>query len=198
MADIDLERRERSGLGWLWALLALLLLGLLAWWVWPDDDPDMLTPVDDPAAVDTLAPADTAAMGDTIGADLGAIVANPSEWIGRSFPDTRADVGPELTDRGFFIESGGAELMVIIIDQPREQPKDINPGQTVRITGGTLRGPDHIGQIEGDLLEDDTEELLREQEIFLVVDEEDIEILEGGDPQEGTDPARGVEADTMG
>lgn len=55
MAEIRVEKEKRS-LGWLWALLALLLLALAAWW--------FLTQRTDPVP----APADTTAPRDTIGA----------------------------------------------------------------------------------------------------------------------------------
>lgn len=194
MADIDLQRKERGGLAWLWALLALLLLALIVWWLWPDDDAEVMAPGED---VEMVEPAPETEPTSVVDVGIAQILANPEQWIGRTFPDTRATVAQEMTDRGFFIEDQGQQLLVILIDQPEEEPLDINPQQTVRITDGTLRSPDYLGQIPGDPLEADTEQLVRDQEIFLVVDERNISILEGGVPQEGTDPAEGVIPDTM-
>ena len=34
MAEIRVERAPKRGLGWLWALLLLLLVAAIAWYVW--------------------------------------------------------------------------------------------------------------------------------------------------------------------
>jgi hypothetical protein len=34
MAEIRVERVKKGGLGWLWALLLVLLLAALAWYLW--------------------------------------------------------------------------------------------------------------------------------------------------------------------
>lgn len=177
MAEINLERKQAGGgMGWLWALLALLVIALIAWWLWPDDEMDT---VDDPVGVETVEPTGMQpAMPEEEG--LALITANPSAWRDMPFPPTEATVGSEMTDRGFFIEADGAELMVLIIDQPREVPMDINPGQRLRITGGTLRAPDYLGQVAGDALTGDTRSMAEGEEIFLVVDESNITILEQG------------------
>jgi hypothetical protein len=73
--------------------------------------------------------------------------------------------------------------VTVIIDEPQEVRLDINPGQRLRITGGTLRGPGYLGQIEGVPLTAETEALVREQSIYLVVDASNIPILEGGTRQ---------------
>lgn len=177
MAEINLERKQGGGgMGWLWALIALVVIALIAWWLWPDDEMDT---VDDPVGVETVEPREMQpAMPDEEG--LALITSNPSAWMDMPFPPTEATVGDRMTDRGFFIEADGAELMVLIVDQPREVPMDINPGQRLRITGGTLRGADYMNQVEGDPLTPETRSLVQEQEIYLVVDEANITILERG------------------
>lgn len=175
-------------MGWLWAVLALLVIALIAWWLWPDDEMDT---VDDPVGVETVEPTGMEpAMPDEQG--LALITANPSAWTDMPFPPTEATVGDQMTDRGFFIEADGAELMVLIIDQPREVPMDINPGQRLRITGGTLRGTDYLGQVAGDALTPETRSLVQEQEIFLVVDESNISILESGMTDGGSSDSLGT------
>ena len=82
MAEIRVEK-EKRGLGWLWALLALLLLALLAWWFFtqrPGSDPapaDTAAPIDTAAPRDTLTPADTLVPGDTAGDTVGALFSIP-------------------------------------------------------------------------------------------------------------------------
>lgn len=176
MADINLERKQSGGMGWLWALLALIVIALIAWWLWPDDG------FDDQVGVGIVETTEFQPITpDEVG--LARITGNPSAWMDRPFPTMEVDVGDRMTDRGFFIEADGVELLALIIDEPREVPLDINPGQRLRITGGTLRGPGYLGQIEGVPLTAETETLVRERPIYLVVDELNITILERGTPQ---------------
>jgi hypothetical protein len=176
MADINLERKPSGGMGWLWTLLALVVIALVAWWLWPDNG------FDDRVEVETT---EITEMQPTTPEEVGLarITRNPSDWMNRTFPAMEVTVGDRMTDRGFFIEADGVELLALIIDEPREVPLDINPGQRLRITGGTLRGPGYLGQIEGVPLTAETEALVRERPIYLVVDESNITILEEGTRQ---------------
>ncbi len=61
MAEIRVEK-EKRGLGWLWALLALLLLALAAWWFFTQRQDSSFAPADTTAPIDTVAP-------DTVGQD---------------------------------------------------------------------------------------------------------------------------------
>ena len=198
MAKIEVERK-RSGLGWLWALLALLVIALIAWWIWgamsndeavdPGTEVGVVVPVD-PAAPAVGVEQGTAAQAAMV--DLAPILANPQTWVGQPFPGGEVRVAEVVTDRGFWITgTGGERLFGVILDQPAEQPVDINPQQTLRITGGTLRDASYIPQIEGAPLDDNTRAILEEQQIFLVVDEDGMEVAAGGEPQPGTDPAQG-------
>lgn len=74
MAEIRVEKEKRS-LAWLWALLALLILALAAWWFFTQGTDPNPAPADTTAPVDTvtpdtIAPADTGAARDSIGAML--------------------------------------------------------------------------------------------------------------------------------
>lgn len=187
MADIRMERKK-SGKGWLWALLALLLIALIAWWLWQSGTDDEVA---DPAATAVVVepmdpiepvPAQGAALQGE--ADLGSILEDPQSWVGRDFPAGEARVAEVVTDRGFWITgAGGARLFAILVDQPAEQPLDINPEQTVRITGGTLRDASHLSQLAGAPIDDQTRGIAEGEEVFLVVDEADIEVVEGGEAQ---------------
>lgn len=55
MAEIRVVKEKRN-LGWLWALLALLVLALAAWWFFSQSSRS------GPAPADTLAPRDTIGM----------------------------------------------------------------------------------------------------------------------------------------
>ncbi len=191
MADIDLERRRRGGAGWVWWVVGLLIIGLIVWWAWPNNDVGDVAEVTAP--VGAAAPAaETGAMGAPATTEpanvvspnvqFGDITANPQEYMGRSLPTVEASVPEVPTDRGFWLEENGNRLFAIVIDQPNEQPVDINPGQRLRITGGTLRGPDYLGQVPGVPLDQDTRNIAQQQPIFLVVNESDIHIQQPGTP----------------
>lgn len=191
MAEIPVER-VGSSKWWLWLLLALLLIGLLLWWVLDDDDEAAVV---EPVAVVTdvgTAPAPEIVGAQTPGADpvtppepvameqgvsIANILGSPSQYIGRN--DFQAEVAvPEVpTDRGFWIEDQGNRMFALIIDNPQEVPKDINPGQRLRVTEGMIRDATFIGQIPGKPIDQDTRRILQQQDAFLIVDEENIEIL---------------------
>ena len=199
MADIDLERKSGGGMGWLWWAVGLLLLVLIVWWVWPEgDEPEAeFADVETTEAVETTEPVTPAAtpqpVADIPGVSVGDILGNPDNHIGDTFPRAEVTAVEVPTDRGFWIEDEGERLFAIIIDRPEEQPKDINPGATLRIDGGTLRDRTFLPEIPGEPLDPTTERMAEQQDIFLVVDEAEITVLEGGQPQPGTDPAQAVQ-----
>lgn len=197
MAEIRLEKKKKRGMGWLWALLALLLLLLLVWWLWPDAEVgEPVEPVaTEPFGTEVEPEGPVEPVEPMVGAEglgLGVILANPADYVGEPFPGAEVQVAEVPTDRGFWIEQDGQRLFAIIVDMPEEEPKDINPGQTLNVEQGTLRDSGYLAELPGEPLDADTEEIARQQPIFLVVDERYIEVLEGGEPQPGTDPAEGV------
>ena len=113
---------------------------------------------------------------------IGDILGNPDRYVGETFPQAEVNVTEVPTDRGFWIEDEGRRLFAIIIDQPQEEPKDINPGQTLRIEEGVLRDRTFLPAIPGVPLDQDTENIAEQQPIFLTVDEQYINILEAGMP----------------
>ena len=197
MAKIPVEKETGGGGWWKW-LLGLLLLGLLIWliWAWVDDD-DLEVAEDTEADIETVEPPptpETAAEG-AAAMSLAAILNNPDQYVGEPFPATEVTVAQnrEITDRGFWIQNQGQHLFAIIIDVPEEQPKDINPGATLRISQDTLRAPSYLPEMPGRPLDQQTQNIAEQQEIFLVVDERYITVLEQGNPQPGTDPAQNVQ-----
>ena len=182
MAEIELERK-RGGMGWLWWVVGLVAIALIVWWVWPDE-PDMAE-LDTIETVEPVTPATTPeVVAGGAAVTIGDILGNPDGFIGETFPRAEVEVTEVPTDRGFWIEDEGQRLFAIIIDDPAEQPKDINPGATLRIDQGTLRDRTFLPEIPGAPLDQQTENLAEQQPIFLVVDERYITILEGGQPQQ--------------
>lgn len=181
MAEIPIEKK--SSKAWLWILLALLILGLLLWWLLSDDDEAEL--VTAPVAVEeTMAPATPMTATDGTAAaqgpvTLAAITANPSAYFGQTFTG-EVEVPEVPTDRGFWVTQDGARVFALIIDEPQEIPKDINPGQRLRVTEGMLRDATQLENIPGKPIDDDTRRILGEQQIFMIADEDNIEILSRG------------------
>lgn len=170
MAEIHVEKKSGAGMAWLWILLAIVLIAVLAWLFWPaaDDESDLAA---DTTAGDTmtLPPPPTLDANATI----AAILANPGQWVGNEFSGTvtLADVN---TDRGFWIEQDGQRLFAIVVDDPTLDPVNLSPGQQVGIRG-TVRDASYISEIPGGALPFETEQIVRQQPAYLVVDESAIE-----------------------
>lgn len=190
MAEIPVEKKSNKG--WLWALLALLVLALLAWWLIDTDDEEAAVAYTEGAVVEAGADTTPEPVATAPGVSIGDVLGDPASYLGRD--DFQAEVtvptDAEMTDRGFWIEDEGSRLFALILDGPMEEPKDINPGQTLRISQGMLRDRTYLPELGGDPLNAATQQLAEEQPIFLVVDEDNIEILEAGNPQPGTDRAQ--------
>ena len=179
MAEIRMEKKTAGGMAWLWILMAILLVVLLAWFLWPNDEVEDIgtaTPSTGMTAGQAPTTADTAAT-----TTLAAVVENPQQWVGREYSGT-VTVADVPTDRGFWIEQDGARLFAIVDDGPSEVPIDINPGQTLRVRG-TVRNPAYLPQVRGEPPTADTSNIVDNQEAYLVVDETAIEILESGQAQ---------------
>jgi hypothetical protein len=186
MADIDVERKG-GGMSWLWWLIGLIVLALILWAIFAGDDEPEVAEVVPPAPVvtPTTTPEPVAQLP---GISIADILGDPAAFIGEDFTD-EVVVESVPTDRSFWIEDQGQRLFAIIIDDPAEEPKDINPGQELRITEGVLRDRTFLPEIPGVPLDQDTENIAEQQPIFLTVDERNINILTQGNPQPGTDPA---------
>ena len=174
MAEIHIEKKERGSLAWLWIALAILVLAIVAWMVWPRGDvAEPIAAV--PGVVDTAMTATGATLEPLAGdATLAAINANPQQWVGREFTGT-VTAASVPTDRGFWIEQNGQRLFAILVDSPAEQPIDINQGQTLRIRG-TVRDATFLSQIPGVPITAATEQIIRQQPVYLVADESAIQI----------------------
>ena len=162
MAEIPVEKK--SSMTWLWLLLAAILAALLIWWITADEDDA------DPVLAETAIEADAGA--DSMPMTLAAILANPQSYIGQEFAGEVSVAGP-LTDRGFWVENDGARMFALIIDEPREVEIDINPGQELRISDGMIHEGGEVSDVEGVPLA-----VLADQDVFLIVDEDNVEILE--------------------
>ena len=183
MVEIPVERK--SHLKWLWLLLGLIILAFLLWWATGDDRAEIERDVAPATNVEAGMEPD-ASLGPATGADaaagataasIPAILQNPSAFVGRNDFAGEVEVPEVPTDRGFWVQQNGGRMFALIIDVPREVPLDINSGQRLRVSKGMLRDTGSIGSIPGEPLDADTKKILADQSIFLVVDEDNIEIL---------------------
>jgi len=181
MAEIPVERKSNHT--WLWLLLALLLIGLLIWWLASGDDEseaEQIAVAEETTATQAATPAGALAGAGAAaagGMTVASILQSPGTYVGRDDFAAEVDVPEVPTDRGFWVEQDGQRMFALIIDGPREEPMDINSGQRLRITNGMIRNEESLGDVPGEPLDQDTIDIIREQQAFLVVDEDDMEIL---------------------
>ncbi len=126
MAEIPIEKK--SGMGWLWALLALLIIGLLAWW--------LISAADDDEAVNYTG-AETAAVVPAV--PMATATAGTME-IGQSVDLDNVRVTSLAGDMAFNAVVNGQEMLVLFNQEPTpndatEGEYDINPGSIVNIDG---------------------------------------------------------------
>ncbi|MBB3035245.1 hypothetical protein [Alteriqipengyuania lutimaris] len=162
---------------WLWIVLLALLAALVLWWLLADDDGEQAA--GEPVAVEQGTDPEIADTTAAAGAmTIGAILANPEAFYGEEGFEGTVTVGGPLTDRGFWIENDGARMFALVIDDPIDRTIDINTGATLRLDGGTIREGSTIAadEIEGDGLDQDTMDVIADQDAVLVIDESNITI----------------------
>lgn len=184
MADIELEHRpQRSGgSGWIWGLVALLAIAAVIWWAWPDDDTVVL---DD--EIETVEPVTEPApqrVETEEGLQISQILASPQDFEGRTVSG-EAHVAELAGDRAFWIEDQGQRMLVVIDVREGEEAPQVEEETTVRLQSAAVRGADDVEALS-ERLDEETRDLLRDEEAFLLVSARDIE-LEAGPPS-GDEP----------
>lgn len=174
MANIPVERTGTGTPWWLW-LLGLLLLALLLWFLigaFDDDDADDVVVTDDVEMMDddvsTAGTLDGAASGAAAQAmDLSALVV------------TRV-----AGDRSFYVapEAGSADETLVLLDQTMspdvpgvEGQVDVNAGQTVDLSDGTLEPFGDADVLELGLSDADANALTPDTQVIRI-DGGDVEI----------------------
>jgi hypothetical protein len=194
MADINVERKGggRSPLPWILGLLALALLAFLLLRGCSDEgDPaPAAAPADTVVTVDTTAmvPATAPAVGAGAAAGAAAAVSPDALPVGEILASADAYAGQTMSgtvtvpqtpsDRGFWVETGG-ERMFAILAERSEQVKDIDPGQTVRLTDARILRGSESAQIPADV-DAEAKQTAQGQPLFLLVPANGVEIVSGG------------------
>ena len=189
MADVRVEHRERPERKgpsiWPW-IIGLLVLALLIWAIaeMVGGDETRVAGVEEVEPGQQVPPA-AVPTPEAGAATIPAILSNPSAHVGQPF-NGEVRVVDTVSDRGIWIEQQGQRLFAITTALSSAEAKRINPGQMLRITDGTLRDPSYLPQIPGAALDARTRRVAEEQQVFLVVDEQNIEIAQAGQGQQGT------------
>ncbi|HEV2146226.1 MAG TPA: hypothetical protein VGR37_02295 [Longimicrobiaceae bacterium] len=188
MADIDVERK--SGFPWLWVILGLLLLALIAWWLIPDEEePVAVAP---PVAEQGVVPANPPPPEPVVQGPfntIASVLGNPSGVIGQTFaPAAPLRVAEVVSDRGFWVEDQGQRLFVVINEgaMPNAQPgvadvqgkqaemPNVNAGDMIRITEGVIHDPTSLQHLQGPI-EPETRRVLSGLQVFLITDGRNIQ-----------------------
>jgi hypothetical protein len=188
MADIDVERK--SGTAWIWWILGLIVLALLAWWLFAGDDEPEVAGVVEPAPVVAPAgptpanppPPAPVAQGGLL--TLADVWANPSANIGnRVYTPESVRVAQVISDRAFVVEDQGNRIHVVLNEGAQQNPQpgtadvqgmpaekpDIDEGDMIQITEAVAQDPTFLQNLQGPI-EPETRTALNGQKVFLVTD----------------------------
>lgn len=130
MAEIPVTKKSGS-MAWLWILLALLAVALLAWWILADNEGETAAYVaDETVAESTIAQPGMLTVGETV--DLNGV-----------------EVSSLAGDMAFYIEMKGQRVPVFFDQAPTpgdatEGEYDINPGSIVNIEGDVRSATDTL------------------------------------------------------
>lgn len=178
MAEIDVQRR--NNMSWLWWLLGLIVVALIVWVLLDGTmgetamEPEAEMPAAEvPATGVAPTPADPSAPTVPI-ADINSY---PRNWFGRTVAG-EVEVVEVPTNRGFWVESDGERLFALVVDEPEERPINIMAGQTLRIEDAELRDPSDLDDLPGEPIDTNTRQILGNQQVFLLLDEDDIEVVD--------------------
>ena len=137
MAQLEIQEKKRGG-SWMWWLLGLVLLAVIAWWLLSrNGDVDV---VDTGAGMTAVTPApDAAGAITTLDALTGATDANA--LMGRRVALTGVPVAEAVSDKGFWLGSGtgvGQGVFAVRTSQMQSNTAAdgaVNAGSSVNVWG---------------------------------------------------------------
>ena len=188
MAEIHVERKDRSIWPWILGALAVLLLLWLFFALLDNDEEAAVAPVAEPvvaipappvtppvAAVPVVTPPPPPTEADTAAVPVVVIVGSPAPFLGQPVVGT-ARVGEVVSDRGFWLEQDGQRIFAVIARTPQmENAVNVNQGQLVRVAG-VIYDNATADQIPGGL-EPDARRIIANQPAFLYVPAQNIVLL---------------------
>ncbi len=171
MAEIPIERKKKSGLGWLpLALLALIAVAALLLRN-RDRDPQVATA---PAATTTAAGGEVAGGSEML--PVATILGGPEQYANQPVSGN-ARVTEVVSDRGFWVEENGQRMFVLLGEKgagtnAAEHHTDIKAGQTLRLSGHVFTSAD---QVPGGNVEAEARQAIQGQRAFLHVMPQDVQ-----------------------
>ena len=168
MAELHIEKK--SSTAWIWWILGLVLLALLAWWLFGMGDDPEVAPVG--AVPEAVAPAPVAAVGIT---DWAGLTGAGDAAVGQTVALTSVPVVNVVSDRGFWIGTGEADRMFVIRTNQAAAatPPDgaVNAGQSVSVFGTVQAMPSDLTQqaTEWNLQSTDVSQL-QQQRMYIAAD----------------------------
>jgi hypothetical protein len=156
MPELDIQRRETTGMPWwVWLLIAVLAIGLI-WWIIAATTTDRELAEVTPGVAPTVGtePAERVAgaresTDELTSAEwlpLAAMRANPDNYFDQSVSGI-GTVAEVASDRGFWIEQRG-ERVFVVKDEPLVETPALTAGQQISLRG-TVHNPDNMQEVAG-------------------------------------------------
>lgn len=157
MAQLDLQ--QKRGISPLWWILGLIILALLAWWLFAPHNrtPVAVVPVNPvpvvatPAVVPAVAPAVVAVPVATT-VEVITAVPTPADLVGRPIQMRDVAVQSVVSDKGFWVGPSVAQRVFVVLPEaptpnaPPDSRYNVNPGQRLTLSGVVERMPTDLTQ----------------------------------------------------
>lgn len=160
MAEIDLQRKEQQSSAWLWVVLAIIIIGLVWWWIASRDNETAGA-----GAPNNGVASQTGAANPNL--PLAAIAANPDSYFGQEVSGM-ASIIEVMSPNAFRIQQDGNSMFAYWPEAPTTGDTPA-VGQSLSLTG-TVRDPKNMQEyVTTGMLDDATLTTLQGEGAFLVV-----------------------------
>jgi hypothetical protein len=190
LKDNELNARKTRGTGWVWGLMAVLVVVLLVWWFVDgpvDEGPPVLeTRVEEREVESPATGAEEPGATQPIGTAAAVVTAaqileNPDAWSGVTFVGD-VEVAEVATERGLWVRDPAAEdgedaELLVVLDTAGRAP-DVEAGDMLRIGGAVVRDAVYADSLAG--LDDATRRLAADQAVILTADPADLAVVGAG------------------
>jgi hypothetical protein len=138
MADISVEKKQGADLNWLWALVAVLAVVGLMFWLATNQQTStqVLTGADNGTGV----AADPASTAEVV--DLSLLSADPAPYTGRQVRVADVTVAAVLGERAFWADVPGANPFLVVLGAEVSETGWVQGGATVNTLEGTIQTVD--------------------------------------------------------
>lgn len=162
MAEIDLQRKEQQSNAWLWVVLAIIVIGLVWWWIASRDN---ATAGAGPGMPENGVAAQTGAANPNL--PIAAINANPDNYFGQEVSGM-ASIIEVMSPNAFRIQQDGNSMFAYWPEAPTTGDTPA-VGQSLSLTG-TVRDPKNMQEyVTTGTLDDATMTTLQGEGAFLVI-----------------------------